>query len=230
MKSATRMTIHLPSTLAAPGTRKSGAALAAVEAQLRAVAGPCIWLAEEVGALRAVLDLLDDQSPQTQDFLSGFVSLAVLGEASSSFCMNALRMFNEVVVLPPKQSLPLDALLAVLRLPDASARVISCVTDPVTRTVVLVRGDLSTIAIPFDSFIDTHGKATPDLGKMRADMQGKAVTLGKNAAAVADLLEAFDPSYEAPAKPKAAAAKKAKAASAKKPKAAAAMTAKAGRR
>src|SRR5262249_50786551 len=78
---------------------------------------------------------------------------------------------------------------------DRAEHFIAAASDPVTRTVSLIRGDLEPLVLPF-SFFEPSGDGTkPDFSKVRVTDFGRTVALGDYEASADVILYETDPEY-----------------------------------
>jgi hypothetical protein len=91
--------------------------------------------------------------------------------------------------------LPFDELPTVLSGKDAADRFIGGAADVAGETLALVRGNLTTIVVPF-TYFDPSGDGTkPDFSKLAFADYGHTVSLGEYEASADGILYEFDPAY-----------------------------------
>lgn len=91
--------------------------------------------------------------------------------------------------------LPAEEMPAVLIGKDAAERFIGGFADSQGRTIALVRGNLSTLVVPFDFFTPSGDGTTPDFSKLAFADYGLTVALGGYEASADGILHEFDPAY-----------------------------------
>ena len=96
------------------------------------------------------------------------------------------------------KTLPPDQLAEVLSAPKERARdlFIGGLVDPQSKTLALVRGDLSRLVVPFSIF-RASGNAKPDFGRFDVDDYGQTIRLGNYEAGADFVLYALDPGFRA---------------------------------
>jgi hypothetical protein len=78
---------------------------------------------------------------------------------------------------------------------DAGDRFIGGAVDPMTQTVALMRGDFTTIVVPFSFFKESGDGAQPDFSKLSFDDYGLTVKLGDYEASADGILYEHDIVY-----------------------------------
>jgi hypothetical protein len=98
---------------------------------------------------------------------------------------------------PGYRWLPKDELSEVLFDPatDRSQHFIAAASDPVTRTVSLVRGDCQQLVLPFSFFAPSGDETAPDFSKVRVTDFGRTVAFGPYEASADAILYEADTEY-----------------------------------
>jgi AraC-like DNA-binding protein len=78
---------------------------------------------------------------------------------------------------------------------DQSAFFIAAAADPVTRTLLLIRGDCRPLVVPFSLFEPSGDGTKPDFSKVRITDFGRTVALGDYEASADAILYESDPEY-----------------------------------
>ena len=91
--------------------------------------------------------------------------------------------------------LPVEELMTVLTSKDAADRFIAGAADPISQTVALVRGNRSTIVVPFSFFHESSNGMRPDFQKLSIADYGLTVAFGEYEASADGILYEFDPAY-----------------------------------
>jgi hypothetical protein len=93
--------------------------------------------------------------------------------------------------------LPDEELSEVLRsdLHEARDLLIGGIVDPGTRTLLLVRGDLTRLVVPLSAFTSTPAGTTPDFGELAFTDYGQTVRFGEYEASADGILYEFDADY-----------------------------------
>jgi len=91
--------------------------------------------------------------------------------------------------------LPVDQLMTVVSGKDASDRFIGAAVDRQSRTLALVRGNLTTLVVPFSYFTESGDGTRPDFGNPSFADYGLTVALGAYEASSDGILYEFDPAY-----------------------------------
>jgi DNA-binding Xre family transcriptional regulator len=115
---------------------------------------------------------------------------------------DVLHVIFRIVVAPGNgmQILPMDELREALAAPHRADLFVGGATDLVNELVVLYRGTLEPVVIPF-SFFDRRGKAPhPDFTDFEITDYGQAVRFGSYEATTDVILYSFDPDYRRRAK------------------------------
>jgi hypothetical protein len=89
----------------------------------------------------------------------------------------------------------LDQVLSVLVAIDSPHRFIAGAVDSVSRTVALVRGDRSTLLVPFSYFHVAGDGVKPDFRRLALDDYGNTVKLGDYEASADGILYEHDAAY-----------------------------------
>jgi hypothetical protein len=91
--------------------------------------------------------------------------------------------------------LPVEELAAVLGGKDSADRFIGGAADAESGTLALVRGDLTTLVVPFADFAPSGDGTKPDFTKLAFNDYGLTVALGEYEASADGVLYEFDPAY-----------------------------------
>lgn len=110
----------------------------------------------------------------------------------------ALRaIFGRVVANPAIRFVGTKVLMAILGASDAVDRFIGALVSETSRSVVLIRGDLRTLAIPLPWFEATPTGVTPDFADVEIIDHGYSVRLGDYEASSDAILYEFDRDFRA---------------------------------
>ena len=101
--------------------------------------------------------------------------------------------FREIVVVDPKTFLTLEEAGAVLTAEHPEDRALGASVFERDRLLVLTRGDLSHVAVPFDWFEPSGDTTRPDFSDAQVIDWGQTLRLGKYEAAMDAILYQFDP-------------------------------------
>ena len=93
------------------------------------------------------------------------------------------------------QWLPKEELVAAITSKDAPYRFIGGVVDPNTQTITLVKGNYTSLVVPFSFFQETGNKVRPDFAKLSFDDYGHTVVLGNYEASADAILYETDSGY-----------------------------------
>ena len=105
-------------------------------------------------------------------------------------------LFERVVGTSPGYSwLPVAELMNVVSGKDAPDRFIGGAADRHSETLALVRGNLTTLVVPFSYFIEAGDGTRPDFGDLSFADYGLTVALGSYEAASDGILYEFDAAY-----------------------------------
>lgn len=105
-------------------------------------------------------------------------------------------LFHRVVgAIAGYRWLPVAELPTVLSATGAADRFIGGAVDEISKTVALVRGDLSTVVAPFAFFKASGDGTEPDFSKLAVADHGLTVALGDYEASADGILHEFDPDY-----------------------------------
>lgn len=91
--------------------------------------------------------------------------------------------------------LPVEEMPTVLISKDAADRFIGGAADTQGRRIALVRGNLSTLVVPFDYFKPSGDGTKPEFSKLALADYGITVALGDYEASADGILYEFDPAY-----------------------------------
>ena len=102
---------------------------------------------------------------------------------------------NVVGAIPGYTWLPREEIPTVLSGKDASERFIGGAADSQGKTIALIRGNLSTLVVPFAYFKMSGDGTKPDFSKLKLADYGHTVALGDYEASADGILYEFDPTY-----------------------------------
>lgn len=118
----------------------------------------------------------------------------MLLDAKSASAVGVLSgQFREIVVVDPETFLPLEEANAVLTAEHPEDYALGVCVFEKDRSLLLTRGDLSRLAVPFDWFEPSGDKTSPDFRDVEVIDWGQTLRLGKYEAAVDAILYEFDP-------------------------------------
>ncbi|MHC5539908.1 helix-turn-helix domain-containing protein [Singulisphaera rosea] len=105
-------------------------------------------------------------------------------------------LFERVIgAIPGYTWLPREEIPTVLSGKDAAERFIGGAADTQGKTIALVRGNLSTLVVPFAYFNPSGDGTKPDFSKLAFADYGHTVALGSYEASADGILYEFDPAY-----------------------------------
>lgn len=105
-------------------------------------------------------------------------------------------LFERVIgAIPGYSWLPVEELPTVLSGKDAADRFIGGAADAQGKTVALVRGNLSTLVVPFSYFTPSGDETKADFSKLAFADYGHTVAIGDYEASADGILYEFEPSY-----------------------------------
>ena len=96
--------------------------------------------------------------------------------------------------IPSLKMLPAEQLAEVVSMANRSDLFIAGSIDETTRSLTLIRGDLSTVTVPLSIFL-TSGATKPDFARFQLDDYGYAVRFGEYEASAHKVLYEADPEY-----------------------------------
>lgn len=109
--------------------------------------------------------------------------------------VTAAQRFERIASGDPEAFLPPEELSEVLRAENRCDLFVGGSVDAATRTLVLWRGDLSALAVPFAAFSPSGDGTEPDFTKFAVRDFGHTIRLGDYEAAGDSLLYEFDADY-----------------------------------
>jgi hypothetical protein len=131
------------------------------------------------------------RAPQTR-----MAELLTLEPPRSESVPVLLGIFDRVVGAANGHAwLPMEQLLTVVVAGDATDRFIAGAVDSVSRTVALVRGDRSTVLVPFSYFHPAGDGAKPDFKQLALNDYGNTIRLGDYEASADGILYEHDADY-----------------------------------
>ena len=122
--------------------------------------------------------------------------LLLLGNARPEILPALMRRFERVVYsFNGGGFLPREELDAVLKAPDRKDRFVGGMADKGGKTVVLWRGDLTPLVVPFSAFIPTANGIRPDWDRFAVTDYGHTLKFGSYEAAGDAVLYEYDPEF-----------------------------------
>jgi hypothetical protein len=119
--------------------------------------------------------------------------LLLMGSARAEILLTFMRRFERVVYsFSAGGFLPKEELDAVLRAPDRKDRFIGGMVDKKTKTVLLWRGDLTSVVVPFPAFAETANGVRPSWDRFAVTDYGHTVKFGNYEAAADAVLYEYD--------------------------------------
>jgi hypothetical protein len=107
-----------------------------------------------------------------------------------------LGLFHPVFgVVEGFQWLPKEQLVEAITRDDASDLFIGGSVDPKTKTLILLRGDITSLIVPFSLFSKAGDGTAPDFTKLKLADHGRTVALGKYESAADAILYEIDADY-----------------------------------
>ncbi|HEX8359461.1 MAG TPA: helix-turn-helix transcriptional regulator [Longimicrobium sp.] len=140
-------------------------------------------LAESVHESRGDLRLLlldEEVRPQQREFLS--------------------TLFRYVLTPEVAKFSPFDELIAILDSPRRKDLFVGGVVDSIDRVLILYRGDLDRVVVPFNWFTEKPATVQPAFDSLEIIDYGQTVRLGSYEAATDAILYEFDPDFRRRAK------------------------------
>jgi hypothetical protein len=122
--------------------------------------------------------------------------LLLIGGARPEILPALMRRFERVAFsFNGTGFLPKRELDAVLKAPDRKDRLVGGMPDKRTRTVVLWRGDLASLVVPFYAFAPTANGIRPNWDRFTAADYGHTLRIGGYEAASDSVLYEYDPDF-----------------------------------
>jgi hypothetical protein len=159
-----------------------------LRAAIAATRRDSLWISFDADLTRT---LLREASPEPW----GPGRAILLHPLEPSLLVTAECRFERVATGDPQAFLPPDELTEVLRAENRRDLFVGGSVDPATRTLVLWRGDLSALAVPFAAFARSGDGTEPDFARFAVRDFGHTVRLGDYEAAGDALLYEFDADY-----------------------------------
>ncbi len=132
---------------------------------------------------------------------AGDKRLIVLGPVSSDSIDSVQPLFRNIVSAGKGLTLlPKDEMAEILADTDRSNYVLAGKIDQKARRLILFRGNLESIVVPWKWFFESSSTTKPDFKKLALIDFGQTVKLGTFEASVDSILYAFDPEYRKRAK------------------------------
>lgn len=103
--------------------------------------------------------------------------------------------FNRIAFSSADEFLPAEELAEVLQVDNAKDLFIGGSVDDENQVIVLWRGDLESLTVPFAAFEPSGDGVTPDFGRLSVTDFGQTIRLGEYEAAADAILYEFDPDY-----------------------------------
>ena len=140
-------------------------------------------------------DILLENAVAAPDGMRGS-HLITLMPARSESIQALLGFFHPVFGLVQGfQWLPREELVEVIMLDDAADRFIGGSIDPKSKTITLVRGNITALVVPFSLFPKAGDGNAPDFGKLKLRDYGRTIALGEYEAAPDTILYDSDADY-----------------------------------
>jgi hypothetical protein len=175
------------------GRGLAGDELVDVYTRLSGTRRPHVWVSESASEFAEVAGTIHGGQ--------GNLRLLLLDEGVRTPQMEYLNtLFRSVVTAGTARILPVDELIDVLNSPDRADLFVAITADPVDRLLILYRGNLDRLVVPFDWFVTPTPAVTPDFDDWALLDYGQTVRLGDYEAAADAILYAFDPEYRRRAK------------------------------
>lgn len=150
-----------------------------------------VWLSHSPALTDELLKRLAGRSG-----VSGHPLLLLLQPPRVGSIPSLCGLFQPIGMAPSYRWLPTDELLDVLR--DTARKkhlLIGGAADRESETLALVRGDFSTLVVPFDQFPPGGDGTLPDFDRLAFTDHGHTVRLGDYEAAADAILYEADPEY-----------------------------------
>jgi hypothetical protein len=104
-------------------------------------------------------------------------------------------LFQRLYTSSREVSLPLEEIVDIVRSRDASNYVIGGSIDFSTKTVTLVRGDMTSLVVPFSTFSVSGKGVKPDFAKFSIEDDGQTLKFGDYEASLDAVLYEYDHVY-----------------------------------
>ena len=130
-----------------------------------------------------------------QSFLKRYSNLIILGSIEESLKSKLALIFKKLIIAREETSLPVTEMIEVLSSDAPEKYVISVEADDKNETLILVRGCLEKLVVPFSVFQKSGDGTAPDFKKLGVTDHGQTVSLGDYEASVESLLYEFDPAF-----------------------------------
>ena len=166
----------------------------AIRLAVRRLAANALWVAPSEGALRLLVGALAHRLKGDQTILS----LKSMSKARSEF----LRSYFRTVLSADEgvHLLPTEELMNALSAANRAELIIGGAASDADDALILYRGDLERIVVPFNWFTVGPASRKPNFAKLAIVDGGQTVRLGDYEAAVDAILYEFDPQYRGRAK------------------------------
>jgi len=180
-KRSLRLLVPAGSTVSAGSPRE-------LREALRRTGEGAVWVARAATLARWMSEVESGPKPRHR--------LLLLGKARAPE-RAFLRAFFKEVVAPDGElrMLPLPALMRVLSAEARGSLLVGAAVARLPRSVVLYRGNLDTLVVPFSWFSPRPGGPRPDFTDVEVIDHGQTLRLGAYEAATDALLYEFDPAW-----------------------------------
>lgn len=153
-----------------------------------------LWFAENLDLFTGLEKVREARGTQHR--------LLVLGHPPSSARLEYLRMFfRSVDVLGASDGCAAhvseEELAEILATDYPDEYILQAVVDFDDEVVLLLRGNLERLAVPFEWFLELDPKHVPDFENVRIEDYGQTLELGEHDVAIDAILYEFDPEYRA---------------------------------
>ena len=130
-----------------------------------------------------------------QTSLQRYTTLIILGSIKETLKQKLSLLFKNLIVAPKNSSLPINEMFEVLSSKISEKYIFTGEVDLANQTIILVRGNLEKLLIPFSAFQTSGDGIKPDFKKFKVTDHGQTIGLGDYEASVESLLYEFDPDF-----------------------------------
>ena len=152
-----------------------------------------IWLTKSASFRSISKPSFESELLRLQKFLKRYATLIICGSVEKPRHRQLSLLFKNVVVANENSSLTAGEIVEVLNAPNAANLVITADVDHDTKTIVLTRGNLEILIVPFSCFKESGDGTRPDFKKISLTDHGQTLILGDYEASIDGLLYEFDP-------------------------------------
>lgn len=151
-----------------------------------------LWIFKNGEFLKAAIEAQDERIFQNQILLKKHARIFLLEEISADYFAALASLFKDIIALREHCALPIKDLFQVMQHKNPENYVIGGRVDRSTRTLTLIRGNLSRLVVPLLAFATTGEGPSPDFSKFVVEDFGQTLKFGEYEASVESVLYEFD--------------------------------------